>query len=121
LTPNPQEDEHETHNTLDIEFLDQLGTNPQNDNSKNDLGVGEQEEEIHQLEIDISMNEPPTNVNPLPTYPSRTKTPPSDEYQKEAKSPEHTKVSPAKELREPAMDHLYTTGSLGCTLSWGDQ
>jgi hypothetical protein len=31
------------------------------------------------------------------------------------------RIFPAKELREPAMEHLYTTGILGNTLSWGDQ
>jgi len=76
---------------------------------------------MKQPEIDISMVEPPTNVDPLPTSPSRTKIPATDELQQEAKSLEHTKVSPAKELREPAMEHLYMAGSLGSTLSWGDQ
>jgi hypothetical protein len=81
LTPNPQEGDHETQSTLDTEFLDQLGTQPQNDSSKNDLGAGEQEEEMQQPEINISMVEPPANVDPLPTSPSRTKTPPVDEHQ----------------------------------------
>jgi len=43
LTPNPQEGNHETWKTLEIEFLDQLGTQPQSDSSKNYLGAGEQE------------------------------------------------------------------------------
>jgi hypothetical protein len=73
------------------------------------------------LKIDISTVEPPANVDHLPTSPSRTKTPPVDEHQQEAKSPEHTKFSLAKELREPAIEHLYTAGSLGGTLPWGDQ
>ena len=44
LISNPQEGIHDARNTLDIEFLVQLGTGPQNGSSKNDLGVGEQEE-----------------------------------------------------------------------------
>jgi hypothetical protein len=81
LIPNPQEGDHEARNTLDTEFLDQLGTQPQNDSSKNDLGAGEQEEEMQQPKIDISTVELPANVDPLPTSPSRTKTPSADEDQ----------------------------------------
>ena len=81
MTPNPQEGDHEAKKTLDTEFLDQLRTQPHDDNSKNDLGVGEQEEEMQQIEINISMDEPPANVDPLPTSPSSTKTPPVDEHQ----------------------------------------
>jgi hypothetical protein len=90
LIPNPQEGDHEARSTLDTEFLDQLGTQLQKDSSKNDLGAGEQEEETQQPEINISMVEPPANIDSLPISPARTKTPPVDEDQQEAKSPEHT-------------------------------
>jgi hypothetical protein len=76
-----------------------LGTQPQGDNAKNDLDVGEQEEGIGEPKIDISMVELPANVDPSPTSPARTKTPSADEDQQKAKSPEHTKTSPAKELK----------------------
>jgi len=66
---------------LDIEFLNQLGTTPHNDSSKNDFGVGEKEEEMKQLEIGITTAEPSANVNLLHTFLSRTKTPPSNEHQ----------------------------------------
>jgi hypothetical protein len=121
LSPNPQKGDHDTKNTLDTKFLYQLGTQPQNDSTKNDLGASEQEEEMQQPEINISMAETPTNVDPFSTSPSRTNTPPADEHQHESKSPEHTKVSPTKRIRELAMKHLYTVRSLGNTLSWEDQ
>jgi hypothetical protein len=75
VTPNPQEGDLVARSTLDTIFLDQLGTQPQNDSSKNDLDTGEQEEGMGQPKIDISMAELPANVDPSPTSPSRTKTP----------------------------------------------
>lgn len=116
VTPNPKEGDLVARSTLDTVLLDQLGTQPQNESSKNDLDVGEQEG-MGQPKISISTTEPLANVDPSPTSPSRTKTPSADEDQQEAKSPEHTGISPARELREPAMEHLYRTRSLDNTLS----
>jgi hypothetical protein len=83
------------------------------------LDAGELEEGMGQPKIDISTIKLPANVDPSPTSPSRTKTPSTDKDQQEAKSPEG--ISPAKELREPATEHLYMVRSLGNTLSRGDQ
>jgi hypothetical protein len=87
----------------------------------NDLGVGEQEEETEQPKIDTSKTELPTNVNPSPTSPARKNNSSVDENQSKSKSPEHTKTSPTKELKEPTVEHIYMAGSLGSTMSWGDQ
>jgi hypothetical protein len=54
LIPNPQESDHEDRNTLDTIFPNQPGTQPQGENSKNDLDTCEQEEEIGDPEINIS-------------------------------------------------------------------
>jgi hypothetical protein len=43
LVPNPQEGDHEARNTLEIVFLNQLGTQPRDDISKNYFDTGEQE------------------------------------------------------------------------------
>jgi hypothetical protein len=102
-------------------FLNQLGTQPQDDSSKNDLDTSEQEKGTRQPKINIPMTELSANIDPSPTSPSRIKTPSTDEEKQKAKSPEHRGNSPAKELREPYMEHLYTMGSLGNTLLWGDQ
>jgi hypothetical protein len=72
------------------------------------LDASEQEEGIGETEIDILMTEIPANVDPSPTSPVRKNTPSVDEDQQEAKSPDHTRISPAKELQEPTMEHLYT-------------
>ena len=121
MIPNPQEGDHEARSTLDIEFIDKPRTHHENDNSKNNLGAGEQEEEMQQPEIDISTTELLANVDPSPTSLARKKTSSADEDQQKEKSPEHTGTSPTKELKEPAMEYLYTVRSLVSTLSWGDQ
>jgi hypothetical protein len=159
LVLNPQEGDLEARTTLDTVFLNQLETQscqqPHDDNSKNDMDAGEQEEGMGQPEISIPMTELSANTDPLPTSPSKTKTLSTDEDQQKAESPGHTISSPARELsgpshgteqastpilphkplteeeggqvptlgrdREPTMEHLYTAGSLGNTLSWGDQ
>jgi hypothetical protein len=97
-----------------------MGTKPQNDKSKNELDTGEQEKGMGQREINIPTTELSANINPSPTYPSRIKSPSTDGEQQKAKSLEHTGNSPAKELREPTMEYLYTAGSLGNTLPWGE-
>jgi hypothetical protein len=70
----PKEGDHEARNTLDTVFLNQLGTQPQDDISKNDLDTGEQEEGMGQPEIDIPTTELSANIDPSPTSPSRIKT-----------------------------------------------
>jgi hypothetical protein len=80
-------------------FLNQLETQPHDDISKNDLDIGEQEEGMGQPEINIPMAKLSANIDPSPTSPL-----------------EHTGNSPAKELREPTMEHLYMGGSLGNNL-----
>jgi hypothetical protein len=153
--PNPQEGDLESRNTLDTIFLNQLGTHPQDDRSKNDLDTCEQEEGMGQPEIDIPMTELSTNIDPSHTSPFRIDTLSVDDDQQKAKSLEHTGNFSIRELstpnhgteqadattvpqkplidkeqgleptlkreREPAMEHLYTVGILGNTLSWGDQ
>jgi hypothetical protein len=81
VTPNPQKGDLVANITLETIFLDQLGTQPQNDNSKNAFDAGEQKEERGQPKIDISMVEIPPNVDPSPTSPSRMKTPYVDKDQ----------------------------------------
>jgi hypothetical protein len=76
---------------------------------------------VEQPEIDTSMTKILDNVNYSPISQARTKTPPVDEDQQESKSPEHTETSPSKESQEPVIEHLYTGGCLGNTLTWGDQ
>jgi hypothetical protein len=121
VTPNPQEGNRVARSTLETIFLDQLGTKPQNDNSKNDLDSSEQIEGMGQPKIDISMAYLPANVNPSPASPSRTKTPSTDEDHQEANSPGHTGIYLSRKLREPTMEHLYMIGCLGNTMSQGDK
>jgi hypothetical protein len=102
-------------------FLNQLETQPHDDSSKNDLDIGEQGEGMGQPEINIPMAKLSANIDPSPTSPSRINTLSSDEEKQKSKSLERTGNSPAKELREPTMEHLYMGGSLGNNLPWGDQ
>jgi hypothetical protein len=53
--------------------------------------------------------------------PFKVDTPATDEHQQEVKSLEHTKVSPVKEVKDPVLEQVYTIGSLGNTLTWGDK
>jgi hypothetical protein len=81
VTPNAQEGDLVARSTLDTVFLDQLGTKSQNEGSKNDLDTGGHEQGMGQLETNISMPEPPANVDPSPTSLARKKTSSTDEDQ----------------------------------------
>jgi hypothetical protein len=74
LIPNPKEGDHEASKTLDIVFPNHPRTQPQGDNAKNNLDVGEQKEGIGEPKIDISTAKLPANFDPLPTSPARKTT-----------------------------------------------
>jgi hypothetical protein len=76
---------------------------------------------LQQLEIDTSTVDHQVSVEPVTISPIKADTPPTDEHQMEVKSLEHTKVSPVKEVQEPVLEKIYMAGSLGNTLTWGDQ
>jgi hypothetical protein len=117
--PNPLQGDHEVESTLDTEFLDLSGT--LKDNSRDELGSGEQEEELQQLEIDTSTVDHQVSVEPVTVSPIKVDTPPADEHQMKVEPLEHTKVSPVKEVQESVLEKIYMAGSLGNTLTWGDQ
>jgi hypothetical protein len=79
-------------------------------------GSGEQKEEAPQQEIDISMTDYQVSIKPTPDTSVSIGTQPSDEQQ--------TEVGPSKhmeEVQEPSLEQIYTIGSLGNMLTWGDQ
>jgi hypothetical protein len=90
LVPKPQEGSLGARTTLNTFFLNQLETQssgetqPHDDISKNDMDTGEQEEGMGQPEIDIPKIQLSANTDPLPTSPSKEKTPSTDEDQQKA-------------------------------------
>jgi hypothetical protein len=78
LILNPLQGEHEAESTLDTEFLNLLGT--PKDISRDELGFGEQEEELQQLEIDTSTVDHQVSVDPVTFSPIKVDTPPTNEY-----------------------------------------
>jgi hypothetical protein len=109
----PQSDQ-EVESVLDTELLDVPGT--QVDSPKDELGSGEQEEEVPQQEIDISTVDYQVSTEPAPDASISAGTLPPDEKQPEAKLSEHT-----EEVQEPSLEQIYTIGSLGNMLTWGEQ
>jgi hypothetical protein len=120
-TPGPDapvqshpQSEHEVESALDTEPLDIPGT-PM-DNSRDELGSGEQEEEIPQQEIDISTVDYQVSTEPAPDSSVLASTLPPDEKQPEVEPSGHI-----EEVQEPNLEQIYTVGSLGNTLTWGEQ
>jgi hypothetical protein len=109
----PQSDQ-EVKSVLDTELLDTPGT--QVDSPKDELGSGEQEEEIPQQEIDISTTDYQVSTEPAPDSSILASTLPPDEKQPEAELLGHT-----EEVQEPSLEHIYTVGSLGNMLTWGEK
>jgi hypothetical protein len=66
---------------LDTDFIDQSGIQPKMDNSKEELGSGEQEEETQQSKINILIVDPQLNVDPFPLSPSKIETLPTNKPQ----------------------------------------
>jgi hypothetical protein len=109
----PQNDQ-EVESVLDTELLNVPGT--QVDIPKDELGSGEQEEEVPQQEIDISTADYQVSTKPTPDASISAGTLPPDEKQPEVGPSEHT-----EEVQEPSLEQIYTIGSLGNMLTWGDQ
>jgi hypothetical protein len=84
--------------------------------SRDELGSGEQGEEIPQQEIDISTTDYQVSTEPAPDSSILASTLPPDEKQPEAEPSGHT-----KEVQEPSLEQIYTVGSLGNTLTWGEK
>jgi hypothetical protein len=116
---NPLQADHEAKSILDTEFLNLSGT--PKDNSKDELGSGEQEEELQHLEIDTSTTDHQVSVEPVTVSPFKANTPAANEHYPKVKSLEHTKVSPFKDVQESVLEKIYMAGILGNTLTWGDQ
>jgi hypothetical protein len=109
----PQNDQ-EVKSILDTDLLDVPRT--QVDILKDELGLGKQEEEVPQQEIDISAIDYQVSIKPSPDASISIGTLPPDEKQLEAKSLENM-----KEVQEPILEQIYTVGSLGIMLTWGDK
>jgi hypothetical protein len=86
------------------------------DISKDELGLGEQEEEVPQQEIDISTTDYQLSTKPSPNASILSSTLPLDEQQLEAKISKHM-----EEVQEPILEQIYTTGSLGNMFTWGEK
>jgi hypothetical protein len=99
---------------LETELLDVLET--QVDSLKDDLGLGEQKEEVQHQEIDISTVDYQVSTKLAPNASISVCTLPFDEKKPEAGPSEHT-----KEVQEPSPEHIYTARILGNMLNWGDQ
>jgi hypothetical protein len=86
------------------------------DSPKGELGLGEQQEEFSQPEIDISTTNYQVSFDPSPDDSISDGTLPPDEKQPEFEPSEHM-----EEVQEPILEQLYTIESLGNMLTWGDQ
>jgi hypothetical protein len=111
---NPPQGDHEAKSVLDAEFLDLLGT--LKDNSREELGLGGQKEEVLQQEINTSKTDHQVSTEPITDSSILADTSPSNEIQKEDNPSEHI-----KEVHEPVLEQIHTTGNLGKTLTWGEQ
>jgi hypothetical protein len=116
---NPKKGKHEVEIILDTKFRDLSRT--LKDNSRDEIGSGEQEYELKKLDIDTSTTNNQVNIEPMFVSPFKTDTPPVERHELEVNPLEHTKVSPIKEVHESVLEKIYTTGSLGNNLTWGDQ
>jgi hypothetical protein len=86
--PNPLQGDHEAKSTLETEFLNLSGT--PKDSSRDELGSGEQEEELQQLEIDTSTINHQVSVEHVIVSPIKVDTSPVDEHQTKVEPLEHT-------------------------------
>jgi hypothetical protein len=86
------------------------------DSPKDEPGSGEQKEEAPQQEIDISTTDYQVSTEPTPDASISIGTQLPDEKQTEARPSEHM-----EEVQEPSLEQIYTIGSLGNMLTWGDQ
>jgi hypothetical protein len=100
--------------SLEVEPLDILGTLM--DNSRDEIGSGEQGEEITQQEIDISRVYYHVSIESTPGSSILASTLPPYEKQPDPEPFGHT-----KEVQEPSLEHIYIVRSLGNTLTWGEQ
>jgi hypothetical protein len=100
----PEEGDLEDRTTLNTLFLNQLGIQPHDDISKNDMVVGGKEEGMGKLEISILMVELLANIDPLPTSPSKAKTLSTNENQNKARSPRFIVSSPVREMCGPSLE-----------------
>jgi hypothetical protein len=109
---NPLQGDHEAETILDTEFLDLSGT--PKDSFKEELGSGGKKEEVQQQEIETSTIDHQVSTELITEYSILSDTSPIDEHQ--------TKLKPPKlEVQEPVLEQIHTTGSLGNTLTLGEQ
>jgi hypothetical protein len=86
------------------------------DISKDELGLGEQEEGVPQQEIDISTTDYQVSTKSSPDASILASNLPLDEKQPEDKISKHM-----EEVQEPILEQIYTTGSLGNMFTWGEK
>jgi hypothetical protein len=111
---SPSQNDQEVKSVLDTELLDAPET--QKDSLKDEPGSGEQKEEAPQQEIDISTVDYQVSIEPTLDASISTGTQPPDEKKTEVGPSEHM-----EEVQEPSLEQIYTIGSLGNMLTWGDQ
>lgn len=80
------------------------------------MGSGGQKEEVPQQEIGTSTIDYQLSTEPTPGASVLVDTSPTDEQQMEAEPLRHM-----EEVQEPILEHVHTVGSLGNTLTWGEQ
>jgi hypothetical protein len=108
------QNEQEIESVLDTELPNAPET--QADSPKDEPGSGEQKEEAPQQEINVSMTDDQVSTEPTPDASISIGTQLPDERQTEVGPSEHR-----EEVQEPSLEQVYTIGSLGNTLTWGDQ
>jgi hypothetical protein len=86
------------------------------DSSRDELGPGCQKEEVQQQDIDTSTTDYQISIEPTPGSSILVDTSSSDEQQTKFEPLEHM-----KEVQEPILEQMHTVGSLGNTLTWGEQ
>jgi hypothetical protein len=106
--------EQEFKSGLDTKLPKELET--QEDIPKDEPGSGEPKEGAPQQEIDVSTNDDQVSTEHTPDASVSIGTQTLEERQKEAGPSEKR-----EEAQEPILEEAYTIGSLGNTLTWGDQ
>lgn len=86
------------------------------ENSRDEIGLGGQKEEVPQQEIDTSTVDYQVSVRPIPRYSISAYTSPVDEEKMEFEPSKHI-----EEVQEPILEQIHTFGSLGNTLTQGEQ
>jgi hypothetical protein len=102
--------EKDVESVPDTKLPDALET--QEDSSRDNPGSGEPEEGAPQQEIDISMVDEQVSIESIPDASISIGTQTPDERQIEVGPSEHN-----EEVQEPNIEQVYTTGSLGNTLT----